>query len=90
MQLSDNGYIEVYTDPREKIWAHSYAANLTAEEVLFGANAGEPAPQQAFIAELPQPENNELVILSSLGRYSWMFMVGLQRAWVMVAILCAG
>ena len=57
MQLSDHGYIEVYTDPREKIWAHSYAANLTAEEVLFGAHGGEQPPQQFP----PEPESAELV-----------------------------
>eukprot|EP00656_Telonema_subtile_P002683 TRINITY_DN11223_c0_g1_i2.p1 TRINITY_DN11223_c0_g1~~TRINITY_DN11223_c0_g1_i2.p1 ORF type:complete len:504 (+),score=137.45 TRINITY_DN11223_c0_g1_i2:52-1563(+) len=69
-QMSDNGYLQIYTDPRETIWAHSYAANLDAASVLFGAgDDAADGEEPVMLAPPPQGPQHDFLEPESWWQY---------------------
>ena len=69
--MSDNGHMDVYSKPREQIWSHSYAQDVTIEQVLFGSKQAKEDPAAA--AEYEQPEA-VMYDFSEPGSY-WQYCV---------------
>ena len=71
-RMSDNGHMDVYSKPREEIWSHSYAQDVTVEQVLFGSQ--KPAKKEpGAAAEYEQPEA-VMYDFSEPGSY-WQYCV---------------